>query len=163
MSTWLNQDDINKLVNDTIDYLKNETLDKRTKIYLGCDSQVISIDEKKKLARYCTVVVIHKNGKNGCKIIYSLDEETIYDEIKKPTMRILNEVYKVSEAYLALKEKLEYEIEMEVHLDINSEKGAGSNYLVGQAAGYIKGMCQVDPKLKPQAFAASKAADHLVH
>jgi predicted RNase H-related nuclease YkuK (DUF458 family) len=37
----------------------------------------------------------------------------------------------------------------------------GSSCVVQQAVGYIRGMCNVTPMVKPEAFAASYAADRL--
>lgn len=47
----------------------------------------------------------------------------------------------------------------EVHLDINPNKMHGSSCVFDEARGYIQGTCEVTPLLKPQAFAASFAAD----
>jgi hypothetical protein len=37
----------------------------------------------------------------------------------------------------------------------------GSSCVVGEAIGYIKGMCNVVPFVKPKAFAATYCADRL--
>ena len=49
--------------------------------------------------------------------------------------------------------------DVEVHLDINPNEMHNSSMVVQQAIGYIKGVCNVIPMVKPQAFAASYAAD----
>lgn len=49
--------------------------------------------------------------------------------------------------------------QMEIHLDINPDKAHGSNCVVQEATGYIRGTCNVVPLIKPNAFAASFAAD----
>jgi predicted RNase H-related nuclease YkuK (DUF458 family) len=46
-----------------------------------------------------------------------------------------------------------------VHLDINPDEMHGSSCVINEAVGYIKGMCNVIPLVKPNAFAASYAAD----
>jgi predicted RNase H-related nuclease YkuK (DUF458 family) len=69
-------------------------------------------------------------------------------------------VYKVSELYLKLADVLEGR-NVEVHLDINPDEMHGSSCVISQAIGYIKGTCNVIPFVKPQAFAASYAADRL--
>ena len=75
-------------------------------------------------------------------------------------MRLMNEVYKVSDLYLKLAEIMpDYDIQ--VHLDINPDEKHGSNCVVQQAIGYIRGTCNVIPFVKPDAFAASCAADRL--
>jgi predicted RNase H-related nuclease YkuK (DUF458 family) len=50
---------------------------------------------------------------------------------------------------------------VEVHLDINPDEKYGSSCVVQQAIGYIKGTCNIIPMVKPNAFAASYAADRL--
>jgi len=70
----------------------------------------------------------------------------------------MTEVYKVSELYLKLGEVLE-DRQVEVHLDINPDEMHGSSCVISQAIGYIKGTCNVTPLVKPNAFAASYAAD----
>jgi predicted RNase H-related nuclease YkuK (DUF458 family) len=72
----------------------------------------------------------------------------------------MNEVYKIAELYLKLKEVLE-DRDVEVHLDINPDEMHGSSCVINEAVGYIRGMCNVVPLVKPQAFAASFAADRL--
>jgi predicted RNase H-related nuclease YkuK (DUF458 family) len=44
-------------------------------------------------------------------------------------------------------------------LDINPDEQYGSSCVISQAVGYIKGVCNVIPFVKPEAFAASYAAD----
>jgi len=74
----------------------------------------------------------------------------------------MSEVYKVSELYLQLAEVLEGR-DVEVHLDINPDEQYGSSCVIQQAVGYIRGVCNVIPMVKPEAFAASYAADRLKH
>ena len=39
----------------------------------------------------------------------------------------------------------------------------GSSCVINEAVGYIRGVCNVTPLCKPEAFAASYAADRLKH
>jgi hypothetical protein len=104
-------------------------------------------------------IVVHINGNNGCKIFGEVHRERVWDQkASKPAMRLMTEVYKVSELYLKLAEVLEGR-DVEVHLDINPDEMHGSSCVVSQAIGYIKGTCNVIPFVKPYAFAASYAAD----
>lgn len=73
-------------------------------------------------------------------------------------MRLMNEVYRVSELFQNLAPALA-DREVEVHLDINPNELHGSSCVVQQAIGYIRGTCNVVPMVKPRAFAASYAAD----
>jgi predicted RNase H-related nuclease YkuK (DUF458 family) len=129
-----------------------------TKIYLGCDSERVKI-EGTWHADYVLAIVVHINGNNGCKIFGEVHRERVWDQkVSKPAMRLMTEVYKVSELYLKLAEVLEGR-DVEVHLDINPDEMHGSSCVISQAIGYIKGTCNVVPFVKPHAFAASYAAD----
>ena len=129
-----------------------------TKIYLGCDSERLRIDGAWH-ADYVLAIVVHINGNNCCKIFGEVHLERVWDQkVSKPAMRLMTEVYKVSELYLKLAEVLEGR-DVEVHLDINPDEMHGSSCVVSQAIGYIKGTCNVIPFVKPHAFAASYAAD----
>lgn len=137
-----------------------EKLSKETKIYIGCDSQRY---RKGNLwyADYILAIVVHIDGKHGCKIFGEVVTERDYDQkANKPTFRLMNEVYKISELYLKLQEVL-VDRDVEVHLDINPDDDHVSNVVLSQAVGYIKGICNVVPLVKPLAFAASYAADRL--
>jgi hypothetical protein len=140
---------------DILAYL--EKCDSRTKIYVGCDSERI-LSQGKFYADYTSVVVVHVNGNNGCKIFSETVRELDYDDQKKPYTRLMKEVYKVADLYqktlLAIGD-----LNIEVHLDINSSDQHFSNNVVSQAIGYIKGVCNVEPMIKPMAWAATCAAD----
>ena len=129
-----------------------------TKIYIGGDSERFPIGNDW-YADYTLAVVVHINGNNGCKIFGEVQRERVWDtKPGKPAMRLMTEVYKVSELYLQLAEVLEGRY-VEVHLDINPNEEYGSSCVISQAIGYIKGTCNVIPFVKPDAFAASYAAD----
>ena len=129
-----------------------------TKIYLGCDSERMKIDGTW-YADYVLAIVVHINGNNGCKLFGEVHRERDYDQkASRPSMRLMTEVYKVSELYLILAEVLE-DRQVEVHLDINPNEMHGSSCVISQAIGYIKGTCNVIPFVKPRAFAATYAAD----
>ena len=131
-----------------------------TKIYLGCDSERLRIDGAWH-ADYVLAIVVHINGNNGCKLFGEVQRERIWDaKSDRPSLRLMTEVYKVSELYLRLSEVLQ-DRHVEVHLDINPDEQHGSSCVISQAVGYIKGTCNVVPFVKPQAFAASYAADRL--
>ena len=131
-----------------------------TKIYLGADSERFR-ESGGWWAEYTTVVVVHINGKNGCKIFGEVDRERDYDQRSdRPSMRLMNEVYRVSELFQRLAPVLT-DRPVEVHLDINPNEMHASSCVVQQAIGYIRGTCNVIPMVKPQAFAASYAADRL--
>ena len=129
-----------------------------TKIYLGCDSERMRIDGVW-YADYVLAIVVHINGNNGCKLFGEVQRERDYDQrVSRPSTRLMTEVYKVSELYLKLQDVLDGR-DVEVHLDINPNEHHGSSVVISQAVGYIKGTCNVIPFVKPDAFAASYAAD----
>ena len=130
-----------------------------TKIYIGVDSERIKRD-KLWYADYTAAIVIHIDGKHGCKLFGEVTRERDYDRVDRPNTRLMMEVFKVSELYLKLAEVLE-DRTVEVHLDINPDESYTSSNVVAQAIGYIRGTCNVEPLVKPRAFAATYAADRM--
>lgn len=129
-----------------------------TKVYLGCDSERVKIGGTW-FADYMRVVVVHIDGNKGCKIFGGIHRERDYDaKISRPANRLMNEVYQVSELYLELAEVIG-DREVQIHLDVNASEKYGSNCVMQQAVGYIRGVCGLEPKLKPEAPAASFCAD----
>ena len=145
-------------INEVKEFIESQGPD--TKIYIGGDSERFMIG-KDWYADYTLAIVIHINGNSGCKIFGEVQRERDYDfKRDKPRMRLMTEVYKIAELYLKLQEVLE-DREVEVHLDINPNELHGSSCVINEAVGYIKGMCNVIPLVKPEAFAASYCADRL--
>lgn len=135
-----------------------------SRVYLGADSEKIKVAGAW-FADYMLVCVVHIHDENGigkgCHIFGEITRERVYDQDKaKPTMRLMNEVYKVAELYDRLKPILG-DREVQIHLDLNPNKRYVSNHVVSQALGYIKGTTQIDAQIKPEAFSASYAADQL--
>ena len=131
-----------------------------TKIYIGGDSERFAIG-KDWYADYTLAIVVHINGNNGCKIFGEVQRERDWDQKKnRPRMRLMNEVYKIAELYTKLHEVLE-DRDVQIHLDINPNEMHGSSCVINEAVGYIRGMCNVIPMVKPNAFAASYCADRL--
>ena len=138
------------------DYIESQTPE--TKIYIGGDSERFQIDGVW-YADYINVVVVHKNGKNGCRVFGGIVRERDYDQYKdKPRMRLMNEVMKICQLYLDLSDIIDYR-EVEIHIDINPNKEHGSSCVINEAVGYVRGMCNIIPMVKPAAWAASYAAD----
>ena len=147
----INQDEVRSLL---------KSLDDTTKVYFGCDSIRFKI-KGQWYAEYTTVLVVHKNGRHGCKIFAQVDREKDIDKIQnRPLHRMMNEAYRVAELYLEFEEVIyDFALEHEIHLDINQDDIHGSSVAVKSASGYIQGLCNVVPILKPTAYAASYAAD----
>jgi predicted RNase H-related nuclease YkuK (DUF458 family) len=133
-----------------------------TKIYIGGDSERLLIDSQW-YADYTLAIVVHIDGKHGCKIFGEVSRERDWDQKKdRPRMRLMNEVYKIAELYHKLHDVFE-DRDVQIHLDINPDEMHGSSCVINEAVGYIRGMCNVIPFVKPQAFAASYAADRMKH
>lgn len=141
------------------EYIRNSS--ETTKVYIGADSERYCRKDGTWAADYTVAVVIHRDGSRGCKVFGKLDTEVDYDRRKdRPSLRLMNEVYRASQMYLDLIESIG-DRHCEVHLDINPDEMHGSSCVIQQATGYIRGLCGFTPQVKPEAFAASYAADRL--
>ena len=131
-----------------------------TKIYIGADSERYKVNGKW-YADYTLAVVVHIDGCHGCKIFGEVQTEVDYDaKASRPALRLMSEVYKVAEMYQKLIDVIG-DRNVEIHLDINPDEHFNSSIVIQQAVGYIRGVCNVIPLVKPNAFAASYAADRL--
>lgn len=129
-----------------------------SKIYVGCDSERYKKNDIW-FVKYTTVIVVHVDGNKGCKIFGEITNERDFDKnCGKPSLRLMNEVYKGVEAYQSLLELIS-DRETEIHLDISTKDGEVSNCVLNQAMGYVKGTCGITPRVKPNAPMASNAAD----
>jgi predicted RNase H-related nuclease YkuK (DUF458 family) len=145
-------------IEEVREYIKNSSLD--TKIYIGADSERFRKNNQF-YADYTVAIVIHRGGNNGCRVFGNCVTEIDYDQKKnRPKNRMMNEVYKAAAMYLELADVIE-DRHCEVHLDINPNLVYGSSCALQEAIGYVRGMCDMTPKVKPDAFAASYAADRL--
>lgn len=158
------------------------------KLYLGCDSEAMKLRVPSKTgatkggkvkqlyenvwhADYTVVIAIHHREKHvdaqgrvsytgkGSRILGEVVRERLYDQDRrKPRLRLMNEAYKVADAFIRLKPLIE-DYDLEIHLDINPKVEFNSSIVVKEAAAYVRGMTQVEPMVKNRAFAASFAAD----
>jgi len=146
-------------IDEVREYITNSS--ESTSIYIGADSERYRGRDNQWYADYTVAVVIHIDGSRGCKVFGDVVTERDYDKRHdRPAYRLMNEVYKASAMYLELFEAIG-DRHVEVHLDINPDELHGSSCVIQQATGYIRGMCGFAPKVKPEAFAASYAADRL--
>jgi predicted RNase H-related nuclease YkuK (DUF458 family) len=143
-------------IDEVKSFIEKQSL--HSKIYIGGDSEKVCVNDIW-YADYTLVIVIHIDGKHGCKVFGEVHREKDFDHKRnKPRMRLMTEVMKVAELYLKLHEVLE-DRDVQIHLDINPSEMHGSSCVINEAIGYIRGTCNVIPLVKPQAFAASYAAD----
>ena len=137
-----------------------EKQSQETRVYVGSDSERFQIGNDW-FADYITVIVVHIDGCHGCKVFGQVDRERVYDQRQdRPAMRLMNEVYRTAQTYLTLTEEVDLgSRQVDIHLDINPDEQFGSSCVVQQAVGYIRGVCNVVPFVKPDAWAASFGAD----
>lgn len=123
------------------------------KVCIGTDSQVKGAETE-----FATVIVFLREGKGGFMFIHN-EKTTIRYSIKE---RMLMEVAKSIEiAYELCDLFTRYDIDMEVHADINTNPHFKSNEALREATGYILGMGFAF-KAKPEAFASSSCANKVV-
>ncbi|HSN61075.1 MAG TPA: ribonuclease H-like YkuK family protein [Ferruginibacter sp.] len=126
----------------------------KLKVCIGTDSQV-----KGKETEFATVIVFLREGHGGFMFLHN--EKTTYQYSIKE--RMLVEVAKSIEiAYELCDLFTSYDVDMEVHADINTNPQFKSNEALKEAMGYILGMGFAF-KAKPEAFASSSCANKAVN
>ena len=125
----------------------------KLKVCIGTDSQV-----KGRETEFATVIVFLREGSGGFMFIRN-EKTTQPFSIKE---RMLVEVTKSIEVAYALCDLFTiYEVDMEVHADINTNPNFKSHEALREAMGYILGMGFAF-KAKPEAFASSCCANKMV-
>ncbi len=125
----------------------------RLKVCIGTDSQPHS-----SCVEYATVIVFLREKKGGFMFI---NNSTSHPNISLKE-RMITEVAKSVDVAYALCDLLDaYNVELEVHADINTDPHFQSNTALREAMGYILSMGFVF-KAKPDAFASSSCADKVV-
>ncbi|MEL6987889.1 MAG: ribonuclease H-like YkuK family protein [Bacteroidota bacterium] len=125
----------------------------KLKVCIGTDSQV-----RGGSIEYATVIVFLREKKGGFMFISNdrMEKEISLKE------RMITEVAKSVDIAYKLCDLLDaYNVELEVHADINTDPHFKSNAALKDAMGYILGMGFVF-KAKPDAFASSSCADKVV-
>jgi predicted RNase H-related nuclease YkuK (DUF458 family) len=126
----------------------------RLKVCIGTDSQVYG-----KHTEFATVIVFVRQSCGGFMFIHQ-ERSSLKLSIKE---RMLSEVAKSIETAYALCKLLDkYKVELEVHVDINTNPQFKSNSALSDAMGYILSMGFVF-KAKPEAFASSYCANKMVN
>jgi predicted RNase H-related nuclease YkuK (DUF458 family) len=126
----------------------------RLKVCIGTDSQV-----KGHETEFATVIVFLREGSGGFMFIHNEKTKQHYS-IKE---RMLVEVAKSIEiAYELCDLFTKYDVDMEVHADINTNPNFKSNEALREATGYILGMGFAF-KAKPEAFASTSCANKVVN
>jgi predicted RNase H-related nuclease YkuK (DUF458 family) len=133
--------------------VREKEMGHQMKVCIGTDSQVKGVETE-----FATVIVFIRKGKGG--FMY------IHNEVSKQKMgikeRMLLEVAKsVEVAYSLCRLFTIYDVDMEVHADINTNPHFKSNDALKEAMGYILGMGFAF-HAKPHAFASSSCANKVV-
>ncbi|MFY0643289.1 MAG: hypothetical protein JXR19_02365 [Bacteroidia bacterium] len=125
----------------------------RIKVCIGSDSQVKGL-----VTEFATAIVFLREGKGGFAFINNYVTERVFS-LKE---RMLQEVSdSIKTAYEVCPTLDLYEVELEVHADINTDPHFKSNVALKEAMGYILGMGYTF-KAKPEAFASSYCAGRVV-
>jgi predicted RNase H-related nuclease YkuK (DUF458 family) len=134
--------------------IRETTSGHKLKVCIGTDSQVRSAETE-----FATVIVFLREKRGGFMFISN-------DRTKQPYSikeRMLVEVAKSIEIAYELCDLFnKYDVDMEVHADINTNPQFKSNEALREAMGYILGMGYAF-KAKPDAFASSCCADKMVN
>jgi len=125
----------------------------RLKVCIGSDSL-----DRSGVVEFATVIVFLREKKGGFMFI-SNEKMRKKMSLKE---RMIQEVAKAVEVAYSLCDLLdEYNVELEVHADINTDPSFKSNVALKEAMGYIVSMGFVF-KAKPEAFASSSCADKVI-
>lgn len=124
------------------------------KVCIGTDSQV-----RGKTIDFATVIVFLREGRGGFMFINN-DRMKSTLSLKE---RLLTEVSKSIEvAYTIAKILDRFDVDLEVHADINTNPQFKSNATLSDAMGYIIGMGYAF-KAKPYSFASTSCANKIVN
>lgn len=133
--------------------VRETDLGHKLKVCIGTDSQV-----RGGVIEFATVIVFLREKKGGFMFISNAKME----QKMSIRERMISEVARSVEVAYSLCDLLDtYQVELEVHADINTDPHFQSNLALKEAMGYILGMGFVF-KAKPDAFASSSCADKVV-
>jgi predicted RNase H-related nuclease YkuK (DUF458 family) len=124
------------------------------KVCIGTDSQV-----KGQETEFATVIVFLREGHGGFMFIHNnktRQQFTIKERMLTEVARSIDIAYELCELFTV------YDVDMEVHADINTNPHFKSNDALREAMGYILGMGFAF-KAKPEAFASSSCANKVVN
>ncbi|MBC7384083.1 MAG: hypothetical protein H7296_14050 [Bacteroidia bacterium] len=126
----------------------------KLKVCIGTDSQVTGL-----VTEFATVIVFVRPKHGGFMLISSEKTKKIYS-LKERMIEEVSRSIQIAYPICPLLDR--YQIDLEVHADINTNPQFKSNTALSEAMGYILGMGFVF-KAKPEAFASSYCANKIVH
>lgn len=143
---------VKKAVEDAI--VRETEAGYKLKVCIGTDSQVRGAETE-----FATVIVFLREKRGGFMFIHNEKTKQQFN-IKE---RMLVEVAKSIEIAYELCDLFnKFDVDMEVHADINTNPQFKSNEALREAMGYILGMGFAF-KAKPEAFASSCCADKIIN
>lgn len=157
MKKWrrLNGDKIEKPIKDAVEQtiIRETKAGHKLKVCIGTDSQT-----RGNGVDFATVIVFLREKKGGFMYITNSRQE---QKMGIKERMILEVAQSVDVAYSLCDLLDKYNVELEVHADINTDPSFQSNKALKEAMGYILSMGFVF-KAKPDAFASSSCADKMV-
>ena len=136
-------------ITDIRDWVK-ETAQNELEVHVGTDSL-----QTGKYTQFVTVVVIHRPGKGG-RVAYTRE---VVPRIKQLRERLLKETYKSTELALEILDSCP--ADLTIHIDANTDEKHLSSKYYKELVGLVMGQ-GFKAVVKPEAWAATTAADHLV-
>lgn len=151
-----NGDPIELPIKDAVEQaIKRETAKGyHLKVCIGTDSQVKGMETE-----FATVIVFLREGHGGFMFIHNdktRQQYTIKERMLTEVARSIEIAYQLCDLFTV------YDVDMEVHADINTNPHFKSNDALKEAMGYILGMGFAF-KAKPEAFASSSCANKVVN
>lgn len=125
----------------------------RVKVCIGTDSQV-----KGEITDFATAIVFLREGKGGFIYLNKYSTRNHFS-LRERMIKEVADSIEVAYELCPLFDK--YNVEMEVHADINTDPQFKSNVALKEAMGYILGMGYTF-RAKPEAFASSYCANKVV-
>ncbi|TWW01650.1 ribonuclease H-like YkuK family protein [Chitinophaga pinensis] len=152
----LNGDEIQRPIADEITemLITERAAGNDLKVCIGTDSQV-----KGRITEFATVIVFLRKGKGGFMYIHNFSTQrkmSIKERMLEEVGRSIEVAYSLCNIFTA------YNVDMEVHADINTNPNFRSNDALKEAMGYIMGM-GFTFRAKPHAFASTSCANKIVH
>ena len=151
----LNGEKIRRPIEDEVRavLVREKEMGHKLKVCIGTDSQV-----KSKETEFGTVIVFIRKGKGGLMYIHN---ETTKQKMSIKQRMLTEVAMSIDVAYGLCRLFTLYDVDMEVHADINTNPSFKSNDALKEAMGYIMGMGFAF-KAKPEAFASSSCANKVV-
>lgn len=151
----LNGEKIRRPIEDEVRavLVREKEMGHELKVCIGTDSQV-----KSRETEFATVIVFIRKGKGGFMYIHN---ETTKQKMNIKQRMLTEVAMSIDVAYGLCRLFTLYNVDMEVHADINTNPSFKSNDALKEAMGYIMGMGFAF-KAKPEAFASSSCANKVV-